>query len=213
MIQNKDEYIKFLIQIIGVQENTAKSYVSYLESVSKSLNIKINFSTVSSEANVTSIKNKLLETDFQQSYQKNCVTALKKYLKFRNRVKIPNEIVNQNQYPDEIVNSDQYPEGGKKTIIVNYYERNTEARNRCIEINGLNCAVCNINFEEVYGVIGKGFIHVHHVKPLSEIDTNYNVNPETDLVPVCPNCHAMLHRKEYVISIESLKEMYDNKIV
>ena len=213
MIQNKDEYIEFLIRQERLQKNSAYSYVSYLKSVSKSLNIKINFSTVSSEANVTSIKNKLLETDFKQSYQKNCVTALKKYLKFRNRVKIPNEIVNQNQYPDEIVNSDQYPEGGKKTIIVNYYERNTEARNRCIEINGLNCAVCNINFEEVYGVIGKGFIHVHHVKPLSEIDTNYNVNPETDLVPVCPNCHAMLHRKEYVISIESLKEMYDNKIV
>ena len=103
--------------------------------------------------------------------------------------------------------------GAKKKIIVNSYERNPAARKKCIEIHGLNCAVCNINFEEVYGVIGKGFIHVHHVKPLSEIDTNYNVNPETDLVPVCPNCHAMLHRKEYVISIESLKEMYDNKIV
>ena len=206
MIQNKDEYIKFLIQIIGVQENTAKSYVSYLESVSKSLNIKINFSTVSSEAKVTSIKNKLLETDFQQSYQENCVTALKKYLKF-------NYTIEPYKSPDEIVNPDQYTEGAKKKIIVNSYERNPAARKKCIEIHGLNCAVCNINFEEVYGVIGKGFIHVHHVKPLSEIDNNYNVNPETDLVPVCPNCHAMLHRKEYVISIESLKEMYDNKIV
>ena len=114
MIQNKDEYIKFLIQIIGVQENTAKSYVSYLESVSNSLNIKINFSTISSEANVTSIKNKLLETDFQQSYQKNCVTALKKYLKFRNYTIEPYKSI-----PDEIVNPDQYPEGAKKKIIVN----------------------------------------------------------------------------------------------
>ena len=206
MVQNEQEYIKFLIQRRGVQENTAKSYVSYLESVSKELEKPIDLSTISSEKDVKSIIKDFLESNFTQKYKNNCSTAIKAYLKF-------NYTIEPYKSPDEIVNPDQYPEGAKKKIIVNSYERNPAARKKCIEIHGLNCAVCNINFEEVYGVIGKGFIHVHHVKPLSEIDTNYNVNPETDLVPVCPNCHAMLHRKEYVISIESLKEMYDNKIV
>jgi 5-methylcytosine-specific restriction protein A len=27
------------------------------------------------------------------------------------------------------------------------------------------------------------------------IGPNYQINPEKDLIPVCPNCHAMLHRK------------------
>lgn len=85
-------------------------------------------------------------------------------------------------------------EGAKKTITVNAYERNPIARQKCIDYYGYNCIVCGINFEKVYGEIGKNFIHVHHIIPISEIDKNYKVNPKTDLIPVCPNCHAMLHR-------------------
>ncbi len=55
--------------------------------------------------------------------------------------------------------------------------------------------VCGFNFGEVYGHIGTGFIHIHHLHPLSLKDEGYLVNPTTDLVPVCANCHAMLHRK------------------
>ena len=35
--------------------------------------------------------------------------------------------------------------------------------------------------------------------------TNAVLDPEKDLVPVCPNCHAMLHRSERVLTIEELK--------
>ena len=41
---------------------------------------------------------------------------------------------------------------------------------------------------------GKGFIHVHHLRPLHTIRKNYVVNYKNDLIPVCPNCHAMIHR-------------------
>ncbi len=58
---------------------------------------------------------------------------------------------------------------------------------------------------------GIGYIHVHHIKPLSEINNTYLVDPETDLIPVCPNCHAMLHRSKETLSIEELKEMYNEK--
>jgi 5-methylcytosine-specific restriction protein A len=58
----------------------------------------------------------------------------------------------------------------------------------------------------MYGEIGKNFIHVHHVKPLSEIDEQYKINPIKDLRPVCPNCHAMLHKRKPAYSIEEIQD-------
>ena len=75
MVQNEQEYIKFLIQRRGVQENTAKSYVSYLESVSKELEKPIDLSTISSEKDVKSIIKDFLESNFTQKYKNNCSTA------------------------------------------------------------------------------------------------------------------------------------------
>lgn len=97
-------------------------------------------------------------------------------------------------------------EGMKVTISANKYERNPIARQRCIEKNGCICKVCGMDFEKVYGPIGRGFIHVHHIVPISSIGKSYRIDYEKDLVPVCPNCHAMLHKnKDKVLSIEELK--------
>lgn len=110
-------------------------------------------------------------------------------------------------YPDEINNEDVFREGQIKQSFVNKYERNNRARQRCLEAHGYNCKVCDFNFEDVFGVIGKEFIHVHHVKPISEIKSEYVIDPINDLIPVCPNCHAMLHSKkgDGIFSIEELK--------
>lgn len=107
--------------------------------------------------------------------------------------------------PEEILDEETYIEGARKSIIVNAYERNPNARQKCIEYHGYNCVVCNFNFFDVYGEIGKGFIHVHHLKELNQIGEEYIVDPIQDLRPVCPNCHAMLHRKKPSYSIEELK--------
>ncbi|MFV0148463.1 HNH endonuclease [Empedobacter falsenii] len=66
-----------------------------------------------------------------------------------------------------------------------------------------------MNFEEVYGKLGKGFIHIHHITPLYQIGKEYKVDYKKDLAPVCPNCHAMLHRKidGKEFSIQELKEL------
>ncbi|EHY9858309.1 HNH endonuclease, partial [Vibrio parahaemolyticus] len=63
------------------------------------------------------------------------------------------------------------------------------------------------SFSEVYGEIGKNFIHVHHIKPLAGISEEYAVEPTKDLVPVCPNCHAMLHTQNPPLSIDELKSI------
>jgi 5-methylcytosine-specific restriction protein A len=104
-----------------------------------------------------------------------------------------------------------YSEGAKKQVTVNAYERSAEARTICIRHYGLNCSVCGFNFEEVYGEIGAGFIHVHHLKPLSAIGKNYELNPITDLRPVCPNCHAMIHQRNPAYTIEELKAILKHK--
>lgn len=108
-------------------------------------------------------------------------------------------------FPEEV--SETLEEGHRRTITVNKYERSSVARQKCIEEHGLNCAVCNMNFEEVYGEIGKGFIHVHHIVPLHEVGGSYKVDYKKDLVPVCPNCHSMLHKKldGETITLEQLK--------
>lgn len=97
-------------------------------------------------------------------------------------------------YPDELSGSDSLVEGAGIRVVVNRYERNRAARAACIAEYGTTCHVCDIDFAQVYPGIGDGFIHVHHLTPLSEIGHKYEVDPITDLIPVCPNCHAMLHR-------------------
>jgi predicted HNH restriction endonuclease len=108
-------------------------------------------------------------------------------------------------YPDELDKSETLFEGIKKTVLVNSYERNQVARNKCIKYYGLQCVVCGFDFEKVYGDIGKGFIHVHHLTQLSDIGQGYEVNSINDLRPVCPNCHAMLHKKNPPYTIDELK--------
>lgn len=112
-------------------------------------------------------------------------------------------------FPEVIEGKKELFEGVKKTILVNKYERSSIARAKCIEANGYNCKVCNFDFSNIYGELGEGFIHVHHLTPLHTIGENYKIDYANDLIPVCPNCHAMLHKKlngKYY-SIDELKEI------
>ncbi len=113
------------------------------------------------------------------------------------------------QYAQEIVDNgkQKFSEGVKQRIIVNRYERDPKARRACIEIHGYSCQVCSFDFETVYGELGKEYIHVHHLVPLKEIGEKYNVDPEKDLIPVCPNCHAMLHRSDDSGDLDKLKNV------
>lgn len=108
-------------------------------------------------------------------------------------------------FPDEATN--EYEEGEKTTVEVNKHERNQEARQKCIEAHGLDCKGCGINFEQAYGSRGAGFIHVHHLMPISQRSAPYKVNPVNDLIPVYPNCHAMIHRRTPYLSLVELKQI------
>lgn len=108
--------------------------------------------------------------------------------------------------PEEVDSSATYVEGASVNISVNSYERNRDARQKCIDHYGYNCKACGFNFETSYGSIGEEFIHVHHVIPIHTVKGEYEVDPIKDLIPVCPNCHAIIHLAKPALTIEELKE-------
>lgn len=103
-------------------------------------------------------------------------------------------------------------EGKKQKVYTTKYERNSKIRKKAIEIHGTKCEICGFDFEKMYGEVGKGFIEVHHIKPLSESAEEIEVNPKTDLICVCSNCHRMLHRRrDAVMSVNDLIELVRSK--
>lgn len=105
----------------------------------------------------------------------------------------------------EIQNTKGLPEGAAKQILVNAYERNPKARRQCIAHYGTTCYICDFDFLAEYGKTGEGFIQVHHLKQLSEIGKQYKVDPIAHLRPVCPNCHAIIHRRKRAYTIKEVK--------
>jgi len=64
-----------------------------------------------------------------------------------------------------------------------------------------------MNFAERYGEIGDRFIHVHHLREISSVGAEYVVDPVEDLRPLCPNCHAMAHRRKPALSVSELRSL------
>jgi hypothetical protein len=109
--------------------------------------------------------------------------------------------------PEEGPSEGTLIEGAAMQVTVNAYERSPAARRLCIEHYGCRCVVCGFDFAATYGEIGTGFIQVHHVVPLAEIGEEYEVDPVRDLRPLCPNCHAMIHRVRPPLAVAQLQSM------
>lgn len=87
------------------------------------------------------------------------------------------------------------PDSALMRTPANRYECSPQAARLCIEHHGDSCAACGFSFGAAYGEIGTGFIQVHHIVPVAQLGPDYELDPLTDLVPLCPNCHAMAHRR------------------
>ena len=110
--------------------------------------------------------------------------------------------------PLSLLNEDQqFYEGAVTKIFINKYERNPLARRMCIAHHGAFCNVCLFDFHITYGELGDGYIHVHHIIPISSLGKSYVLIPELDLIPVCPNCHCMIHKKSPPINLTDLKNI------
>ncbi|MFK2822522.1 HNH endonuclease [Arcobacter sp. YIC-80] len=148
-----------------------------------------------------------LHISYYESLQNITMKKQRKLLEELEQIKANNIV-----YPDEISSNEveKILEGTKKQVLVNIYERDTKARQACLDEFGYTCKICSFDFEKKYGKLGREFIHVHHLIPLSEIKGEYVVNPIKDLIPVCPNCHAMLHRKVPAYKPEYIKKIINN---
>lgn len=97
------------------------------------------------------------------------------------------------------------PEGALTRIAVNRYERRPANRAAAIAAHGATCKACGFDFAQFYGTLGEGFIEVHHRTPVSQMGGSYLLDPVKDLVPLCSNCHQMVHREYPPIDAEELR--------
>ena len=103
---------------------------------------------------------------------------------------------------------DELPEEGAMRLVeITKYERNPIYRKLCLDHYGRFCQICGDDLEKKYGSVASGLIEVHHIEPVSEYTNPKVINPIIDLIPVCPNCHAVLHRRKPAYLPEEVKEM------
>ena len=100
-----------------------------------------------------------------------------------------------------------FPEGAKTHVEVNRYERDRRNRAAALAIHGYKCLVCTSDLGDRYGPAAAGLVEVHHLTPVSKLGEGYRINPATDLVPLCPNCHRVAHRRDPPFTIEELRAM------
>ncbi|WP_442484449.1 HNH endonuclease [Aeoliella sp. SH292] len=101
-------------------------------------------------------------------------------------------------------------EGKAFSRLVTSRQRSREAREKCLGIHGCRCSACGMTFPEQYAGLGEGFMHVHHKTEIASKSGEYEVDPDKDLSPVCPNCHAMLHwNTDTPRTIEQLRTILD----
>lgn len=111
--------------------------------------------------------------------------------------------------PPTIAQKHHLKEGAKVQVRMEKHERNPELRKACIDHYGYVCQVCGLDFTKAYGELGKDFIEVHHLTPISTTDGEHEVDPINDLVPLCSNCHSMIHRGEDgPLTLEELRAEY-----
>lgn len=138
--------------------------------------------------------------------------ALKNFTSFyahKNNIDIESIVLPDDDDEDfDYEDDEQFSEGTPSDTQGVRYERSQKARKMCLEKKGYTCCVCEFDFEQWYGEQGKGYIEVHHIIPVSQRGGAYKLNPIKDLVPVCSNCHRMIHRKrDEPLSIQDLKRI------
>lgn len=133
------------------------------------------------------------------------VIVLDRYIEFLNNKDVPYTSITQ---PDEEIQ--KVTEGVVSEVKYFRSKRNRAIRNLCAERDHYTCQVCGFNFESVYGERGKGFIEIHHTKPVSSYDGEHEVRLE-DIVALCSNCHSMIHYGGKLMSVDELKEVIKSK--
>lgn len=85
------------------------------------------------------------------------------------------------------------PQEALRWSLASRYENDPDATRICLVHHGPACSACGFEFRAAFGENGSGMMQVHHIVPPRLVQDGYELDPVTDLVPLCPNCHAMAH--------------------
>ena len=96
------------------------------------------------------------------------------------------------------------------------WHRRIDRDQRAIQLvkkaKGYTCEVCGFNFESRYGEIGKDFIEIHHLVPISELKgLVVSSHPERDYAALCSNCHSMIHRLPTTHDLDRLRGVIESQ--
>ena len=132
----------------------------------------------------------------------------------KNDVKMTVDEDNSDPFESTVI-TETFKEGKKVEIYTTKYERDSRVRRQFLatQIKPYKCEVCGMDFESVYGELGKDVIEVHHKKPLSINDNEQEIKPNGEyLACLCANCHRMIHRKQgSIMTIEELRKLMDEQ--
>jgi 5-methylcytosine-specific restriction protein A len=153
-----------------------------------------------------SLRSPYIETDGDLALDENLETYILSWTEiFLSMVMPLLPLVDENE--ENVQKTEGLPEGAQTKILVNRYERSRANRQACIAVHGHTCVVCGFDFQRQYGEEGRGYIEVHHIVPVSKLGEGYLINPIKDLIPVCANCHAMIHRRTPPYSADEIKQL------
>jgi len=206
-----NEAVEYLVNENNWTEGSAKGYINTYNHIR---NGEKYTWTINGDATEYYLEN-ILRDDGYEALQ-IALKSVKLHIDYQDNLQPINNIKNiyekycniYNDYNDE--SEEFYLEGKAKKVFVNIYERNIDARNKCIEHYGYKCSCCGIILSNIYGKLAEEFIHIHHIIELSKIGKEYIIDPINDLRPLCPNCHAIIHRKLPALSINELMNIIKN---
>lgn len=108
------------------------------------------------------------------------------------------------------IDPEVFSEGGSTERQITIFERSKSAREACLKEFGAGCFVCRFDFAKTYGSRFAGYIHVHHLTPISSRKTGHELDPKRDLRPLCPNCHYVLHLRNPPYTVEEIRHFIGN---
>lgn len=85
------------------------------------------------------------------------------------------------------------PQHAVRWSLASRYESDPDAARICLVQHGSTCSVCGLDPQAVFGAQGSEVLQVHHIVPPGLLTADYELDPVTDLVPLCPTCHAVVH--------------------
>ncbi|MEE1072395.1 MAG: hypothetical protein U0L26_08420 [Cellulosilyticum sp.] len=79
-------------------------------------------------------------------------------------------------------------------------------KKECLEYYGAICDICGFDFGYTYGEAYEDCIEVHNVNGTDE-EIKEDTHPVQDLIPVCCNCHRIIHSQNPPISVEKMRKI------